>query len=84
MENNLFSFSDRISETNGQRIDADHYHYFTHDGYWWNLWYGGTSGVAWVGTVCSSQPYDRSAISEWVGDGYSRYNAVQCALVSYV
>ena len=58
--------------------DADNYHYFTHDNK------GGITGVAYLGTVCSSQKQYRSAISEWLGAGNNRYSELQCMLVSYV
>ena len=74
----ILTISRRAGASNsGRPKDADNYHYFTHDTR------GGVSGVAYLGTVCSSRKALRTGISEWIGSANSRHSELQCMLVSY-
>ena len=72
-------FSQQMEKSNANRKhDADNYHYFTWDDK------GGVTGIAGVGTVCSSTRARRTAITEWVQNQDDHYSETQCLLVNNV
>ena len=63
------------ARTNEKKRDAENYHYFTWDHK------GGVTGIAGVGTICSSSKTKRTAITEWVQNEDEHYSEQQCLLV---
>ena len=64
-----------MEKTNEKKKDAENYHYFTWDHK------GGVTGIAGVGTICSSSKAKRTAITEWVQNKDEHYSEEQCLLV---